>query len=96
MGRGLRLTRVFGGVAILIGIGLVGSFFVAGRIRGSDQARQKFEQRFDEFDADGDGRLTEGELPQRRLFDAVIARGWGDDGTQALYRLYTHSGGSQS
>jgi 3-hydroxyisobutyrate dehydrogenase len=24
-----------------------------------------------------------------RLYDAVIARGWGDDGTQALYRLYT-------
>ena len=31
-----------------------------------------------------------------RLFDALMARGWGDDGTQALYRLYTHSGGCQS
>ena len=26
-----------------------------------------------------------------RLFDALIARGWGDDGTQALYRHYTES-----
>ena len=71
MGWGLRLTGVFGGFAILIGIGLVGSFLVAGRIRGSDAARQKLEQRFDEFDADGDGRLTAGELPQRRLFEAL-------------------------
>ena len=31
-----------------------------------------------------------------RLFDAVMARGWGDDGTQALYRLYTHPNGSSS
>jgi mono/diheme cytochrome c family protein/thiol-disulfide isomerase/thioredoxin len=71
MGWGLRLTRVFGGFAILIGIGLAGSFLVAGRIRGSDAARQKLEQRFDEFDANGDGRLTSGELPQRRLFEAL-------------------------
>ena len=26
-----------------------------------------------------------------RLFDALMARGWGDDGTQALYRLYVES-----
>ena len=26
-----------------------------------------------------------------RLYDAVTARGWGDDGTQALYRLYVES-----
>jgi hypothetical protein len=71
MGWGLRLTRVFGGFAILIGIGLVGSFLVTGPIRGSDAARQKLEQRFDEFDANGDGRLTAGELPQRRLFEAL-------------------------
>ena len=31
-----------------------------------------------------------------RLYDAVMARGWGDDGTQALYRLYTHPDGSRS
>ena len=31
-----------------------------------------------------------------RLFDAVTARGWGDEGTQALYRLYTHPDGSPS
>jgi 3-hydroxyisobutyrate dehydrogenase len=24
-----------------------------------------------------------------RLYDAVMARGWGDEGTQSLYRLYT-------
>lgn len=31
-----------------------------------------------------------------RLFDEVMARGWGDEGTQALYRLYTHPEGSSS
>jgi len=31
-----------------------------------------------------------------RLFDEVMARGWGDEGTQALYRLYTHPDGSSS
>jgi 3-hydroxyisobutyrate dehydrogenase len=31
-----------------------------------------------------------------RLFEAVLARGWGDDGTQALYRFYTPPDGSPS
>jgi 3-hydroxyisobutyrate dehydrogenase len=26
-----------------------------------------------------------------RLYDAVMSRGWGDEGTQALYRLYAES-----
>jgi 3-hydroxyisobutyrate dehydrogenase len=31
-----------------------------------------------------------------RLFDEVMAHGWGDEGTQALYRLYTHPEDSSS
>jgi 3-hydroxyisobutyrate dehydrogenase len=36
-----------------------------------------------------------GLVTAERLFDALMARGWGDDGTQALYRLYVESSRGQ-
>ena len=46
--------------------------------------------------AEENGLELPGLATAERLFDAVMARGWGDDGTQALYRLYTHPDGSAS
>ena len=46
--------------------------------------------------AEENGLELPGLATAERLFDAVMARGWGDDGTQALYRLYTHPDGSSS
>ena len=46
--------------------------------------------------AEENGLELPGLATAERLFDAVTARGWGDDGTQALYRLYTHPDGSAS
>ena len=46
--------------------------------------------------AEENGLELPGLATAERLFDAIMARGWGDDGTQALYRLYTHPDGSAS
>ena len=46
--------------------------------------------------AEENGLELPGLATAERLFDAVMARGWGDDGTQALYRLYTQPDGSAS
>jgi len=46
--------------------------------------------------AEESGLELPGLATAERLFDAVMARGWGDEGTQALYRLYTHPDGSSS
>ena len=46
--------------------------------------------------AEESGLELPGLATAERLFDAVMARGWSDDGTQALYRLYTHPDGSPS
>jgi 3-hydroxyisobutyrate dehydrogenase len=41
--------------------------------------------------AEESGLKLPGLATAERLFDAVMARGWGDEGTQALYRHYTES-----
>ena len=46
--------------------------------------------------AEENGLELPGLATAERLFDALMARGWGDDGTQTLYRLYTHPDGSVS
>ena len=46
--------------------------------------------------AEENGLELPGLATAERLFDALMARGWGDDGTQALYRLYTQPDGSAS
>jgi 3-hydroxyisobutyrate dehydrogenase len=46
--------------------------------------------------AEENGLELPGLATAERLFDEVMARGWGDDGTQALYRLYTQREGSPS
>ena len=46
--------------------------------------------------AEESGLELPGLATAERLFDEVMARDWGDDGTQALYRLYTHPDGSGS
>ena len=46
--------------------------------------------------AEESGLELPGLATAEQLFDAVMARGWGDEGTQALYRLYTHPDGSSS
>jgi 3-hydroxyisobutyrate dehydrogenase len=45
--------------------------------------------------AEENGLELPGLATAERLFDALMARGWGDDGTQALYRLYAESSRGQ-
>jgi 3-hydroxyisobutyrate dehydrogenase len=46
--------------------------------------------------AEESGLELPGLATAERLFDEVMALGWGDEGTQALYRLYSHLDGSPS